>query len=391
MRNVNFSEFQDFYKFSKKRANKMTETEVPAIPISSGEIKAPVKQAATVRNPRNTKSNTLKTGRRAQSARPSPQRSAYQKALIQARLYAGCNFGKDAKKITIGCSRRDPRPSQAIPGPGAYNPPAQPLSHRLRTGISNYLPEKNFATLTSELDFRQERIFPESVHSIRVGERDNYRDWWILNHNPASFYVEKSNVAGGRTHMIQSRHGEAKKDTTPGPGSYEALKSFKMVNDFTKSTHLVMGNERRGHWMVREHNPSPADYSPNKNNILVHEPSYTIGNRSRPNKRREMSRKRNGLPTQSNRPQAMIGIDVFVIKLDPSIDENEARDYVRSHPDLKTVLHEVIEEILDTKPDAPVGFMRDYFIELKKEMGIEDPEPQEDPLDYYRNLISNEK
>ena len=362
----------------------MAEENVPSIPIEPTD-----QQAATVRNPR-YKSKTLKSSRRAQSARPSPQQSAYQKALIQARLYAGCNFGKDAKKITIGCSRRDARPAQAIPGPGAYNPPAQPLSHRLRTGISNYLPETNYQTLTSEIDFRQKRIFPESLHTPRVGERDHYRDWWILNHNPASFYVEKSNFAGGRTHMIQGRHGEAKKDTNPGPGSYNALESFKMVSDFTRSTHLLMGNERRGHWMVSEKNPSPADYSPNKNNVLVHEPSYTIGSRSRPNKRREMSRKRNGSPS-SNAKCPMIGIDVFVVRLDPSIDENEARDYIRSHPDLKTVLHEVIEEILDVKPIAPVGFMRDYFIELKKEMGIEDPEPQEDPLDYYRNLVANEK
>ena len=369
----------------------MTETEVPSIPIPPNDPEESDQQAATVRNPRNNKSRPAKTARRAQSARPSPQRSAYQKALIQARLYAGCNFGKDAKKITIGCSRRDPRPSQAIPGPGAYNPPSQPLSHRLRTGISNYRPEKDYTTMTSHIDFREKRIFPEALHSVRVGERDNYRDWWILNQNPASFYVEKKQIGSDKTHMIQSRHGEPKRDTNPGPGSYEALKSFKMVNDFTRSTHLLMGNERRGHWMVTEHNPSPADYSPNKDNILVHEPSYTIGNRSRPNKRRELNRKRNGSPSSGNRQSGMIGIDVFIVRLDPSINEDEARDYIRSHPDLKTILHEVIEEILETKPAAPVGFMRDYFIELKKEMGIEDPEPEEDPLDYYRNLIANEK
>lgn len=369
------------------------ETDVPPISIPQAEPEEPDGQAATLRNPRNSRPRMMSKKPRAQSARPSAQQSAYQKALIQARLYAGCTFGKDAKKITIGCSRPNARPGQAIPGPGAYNPPSQPISHRLRTGISNYLPSTDYTTLTSHIDYRSKSIFPEQAHTPRVGERDNYRDWWILNHNPASFYVEKQNFAGGRTHMIQSRHSDPKKDALPGPGQYDALKSFKMVNDLTHSTHLVMGNERRGHWMVREYNPSPADYSPNSKSILVREPSYTIGSRSRPNKRREMARKRNNSPNsgQSNKNGPMIGIDVFIVRLDPSMDENEARDYVRSHPDLKTVLHDVIEEILETKPAAPVGFMRDYFINLKKEMGIEDPEPQEDPLDYYRNMIKNEQ
>lgn len=327
------------------------------------------------------------TQQRAQTARASIQRSAYQKALIQARLYAGCSFGKDAKKITIGIPRQEMRPAQAIPGPGSYNPPTQPISHRLRTMISDYYPEKDFTTLTSGIDYRSRSIFPEQLHTPKVGERLKY-DYWTLPETPPPNYVNKRPFAEVPSHKIQDRRERKIVNDNPGPGAYDALQSYKTIHDSTRSTHLVMGNDRRGHWMVSEKNPSPADYSPNKNNVLVHEPSFTIGKKSR-RSRRELSRRKNGLSSSDR--QATIGVDVFLIKLDPSIDEQEARNYVRSHPDLKNVLHDVIQEILREKPIAPVGYMRDYFLEERKKMGLDDEEPSVDPLDYYRNMIADQK
>ncbi|OHS93316.1 hypothetical protein TRFO_11950 [Tritrichomonas foetus] len=340
----------------------MEESAIPPINIPSQPRNA-VTRPNTVRN--------ASTRRRHQSARAQTQRSAYQKALIQAKLYAGCNFGKDAKKITIGMSRPEPKQSIFMPGPGAYDPPRQPLSHRFRTAISNYYPEKDFSTLTSEIDYRSERQFPET-RPMTVGTRPNRALWDVINSPPPN-YINKRPFADVPSHKIQSRHGVAKIEPFPGPGTYDPTP----VNEFVHTTHLVMGNERRGHWMVNENNPSPADYSPEKKNILVKEPGFTIGSKSRRNKRRE----RNQSPKK-----ATIGIDVFLVKIDPSINEAEAREYVKSHPDLKYVLHEVIEEILEKKPAAPVGYMRDYFIEKKKEMGIADPEPEEDPLEYYKSL-----
>ena len=209
---------------------------------------------------------------------------------------------------------------------------------------------------------------------MKIGEVNN-RVLWSTSDTPACEYVEKRPFGDVPTHKIQSRRYNDKANLNPGPGAYDPI----LPNVFVHAPHLVMGNERRGHWMVGQKNPSPADYSPNKGLTLPREPSFTIGARSRRNKRRD----RHPSPKRT-----IIGIDVFHISLDPSINENEAREYIKSHPDIKYVLHDVIEEILQKKPLAPVGYLRDYFLDQKRQMGIVDPEPEVDPLEYYRQLAN---
>ena len=275
--------------------------------------------------------------------------------------FLSSNFGKDAPKITIGTSRREPLPSVFSPGPGTYDPPRQPLSHRLEHVFPRSREEKNATTLTSHIDYINQPQFPER-RSIKIGQRDRH-EFFFLNDTPGPSYMPP-NKPSGRVPKIGLRFRSRSVEQGPGPGTYDPNDSFMYS---TRVTQLATGAGKRTAWMVGDKNPGPGQYSP----VAVgkpREPAYTIGGRSRPNRRRDK---------KGNVKAVQLGIDVFLVSIkDPNLSEDEIMDYVRSHTELKSVFHEVMEEILEKKPEAPLGYMRDYFRQLRREMyGEEEEQP----------------
>lgn len=282
--------------------------------------------------------------------------------------FLSSNFGKDAPKITIGTSRRESLPSVFSPGPGTYDPPRQPLSHRLDHIFPRSREEKNATTLTSHIDYINQPQFPER-RSIKIGKRDGH-DFFFLNDSPGPSYLPE-NKPTGRVPKIGLRFRSRSVESGPGPGTYDPNDSFMYS---TRVTQLASGAGKRTAWMVGDKNPGPGAYNPETTLAKPREPSFTIGGRSRPNRRRDKK--------MGNVKPVQLGIDVFLITIkDPKMSEAEIMDYVRSHGELKSVLHEVMAEILEEKPEAPVGYMRDYFRRMRIEMYGEEEEapPPEGP------------
>ena len=42
------------------------------------------------------------------------------------------------------------------------------------------------------------------------------------------------------------------------------------------------------------------------------------------------------------------------------MNDNEIMEYVWTHKEPKTVLHDIITQIMETKPAAPIGHIRDF-------------------------------
>lgn len=340
---------------------KTSRVTIPTIAI------ADAKSPKSARGHANTTRPAGKTNTRSQSARlPKTGRLTGRQAIMMSS-----NFGKDAPKITIGCSRHDPPPSIFSPGPGAYDPPRQPINHKLDHIFPRATFVKNAATITSNIDYINDSRFPED-RLIKIGKRDNH-DFFPVNDTPGpGTYTPVSNDEG-RTAKIGLRRTEREIEESPGPGEYNPNHEFRYSS---RSTALVVGAEKRGNWMFQDRNPGPGQYSPDGLTVKPREPAFTIGRKSRRNRRRE----KKGII-----PAINVGIDMFVVQIrDPTMNEADVMEYIRSHKELKTILHDVIDEIMYHKPMAPVGYIRDYFIQMKKDLGWEQPkqtkEEQTEPI-----------
>jgi len=93
--------------------------------------------------------------------------------------------------------------------------------------------------------------------------------------------------------------------------------------------------------------PGPGEYDPV--HLAPHEPTYAIGNRSR---------KRQSKPT-------ITAIGVFMIQ---TFNELEVQKYLISKPGLKQVLDELADMVLSTKPQDPLGFIRNFFFNEKESL-----------------------
>lgn len=340
---------------------------VPTIPLAGATLQQdPRRRAATSRS-RTKTTTSAKSARTARTGRLSARQA----------IMLSSNFGKDAPKITIGCSRHDPPPTIFSPGPGAYDPPRQPLNHRLDHIFPRATFTKNAETLTSQIDYINDCRFPED-RLIKIGKRDNH-DFFPINNTPGPGAYDPVNQSESRKPKIGLRTSPREIEESPGPGEYNPNHSFRYSS---RTTALVVGAEKRGNWMLQDRNPGPGQYSPDGLTVKPREPAFTIGRRSRRNRRRE----KKGTVDPIN-----VGIDMFVVQIrDPSMNEGEVMEYIRSHKELKTILHDVIDEIMYHKPVAPVGYIRDYFIQMRKDLGYqeqkqvvlpEQPTPEVDDLD----------
>ena len=220
-------------------------------------------------------------------------------------------------------------------------------------------------TLTSDIDFMS-APGPELRQYCKIGKLDT-RDLFGKSETPGPNYVPPSTLTG-RSAWIGLRRAPHDPGDMPGPGEYE---QDDRAIYCSRSVTITSFKRPRSSWMETEVVPGPGSYSPNVSAACPREPAFTFGKKSRRNRRRD--KKMTGKRIQ-------IGIDRFLVTIqDPELDEASVLEYVRSHRELKTVLKEVMQRIMEEKPPAPLGYMRDYFNAMKPQPAPEEEEKEELP------------
>ena len=258
-------------------------------------------------------------------------------------------FGKDAPKVAIGCSRRPPKPPPETPGPGFYNPPMAPKDTRIKIKLSNSPQRIHKRPLTANVDYIDARQFPD-IRQKHIGSRDGV-SFIQPGDSPGCSYTAPSQLSK-RAHRIGDKakpfYYDALKNNTPGPERYTP----KDTHMATAPQCQLLGPRYRADWLLdNAETPAPGLYNPRR----VSEkraPQFSIGQKSR-------RRKTRGTP---------FAIDQVIVNLESDISVEEAREYVVKHPQLKRVLREIISVLRQRKPPDPLDFLRKYFEDEKRKM-----------------------
>lgn len=281
---------------------------------------------------------------RVMSRRPSTATGF--RARIEFLFVSTSEFGKDAPKFTIPSSRKeDPAPPPS-PGPGQYVIKPEPMDRKIKPRFP-MSSRKEKAPDTADVGFIDARSFPE-IKPLKIGRKTG-TSFFDPIQTPGPSYIPPSSLSS-QSHRITSRTSNLENKTrelNPAPCSYNpknpALPSVPVI--------VVKGPKHRDDWLNDPmRNPGPGQYSPNLAILFQRVPVWTIGEKSRRSKERRVI----------SRPKSK-GIDRFVINLQPPYDDDECDAYIRTHPDLRGVIHDFMIDILRIKPDDPLTFLREFF------------------------------
>ena len=306
-----------------------------------------------------TDDDHLRAIKRRLKTRPSTaieKRSQSSAAFIRYKAEYGKpsigTFGSDAPMFTISSSRRNKVSRFQTPGPGAYNPPIEPQENlKIKRRIPIAQRDVDKGSLTMNIDFIDKAIFPNKEIGKTIGTKSG-GTFYMINDSPGPSYVPKSTLST-RGHKITSRTGKRNDNDNPGPGKYSPTNPAMPK----APSYTCQGPKDRSKWLVTENNPSPSEYSPKMNNVLRKQPQWTIGEKSRRTKTRQ-----NPNPPKSR----FIAIDYFVIPLGLDADIEADKKYIDEHPAIREMIRDVMEIIMEFKPDDPLDYMRQYFSRFKK-------------------------
>lgn len=261
------------------------------------------------------------------------------------------NFGKDAPKIAIGCSRPVPVFPPANPGPGAYSPMEPGISRKIYHKISK-TEEKPRKQPTSDIDFINYRVFPE-IKPTTISPTV-HQDFYDVDESiPGPEYLPPDTSLTKTHKILPRREIKAPNEKVPGPGFYDPI--YEQPKRFFFTSWAFRPPELP----PKPQTPGPGEYNPRDDAMLSVMPRWSIGKKSRLRKRRKND------PPEVPKGM-MIGIDQFLVQIDPSLDENESLRYIAAHPEMKEIVREFMAEVIDQKPEDPLKFIYDYFFELKK-------------------------
>mgnify|MGYP002471917297 CR=1 FL=1 len=154
------------------------------------------------------------------------------------------------------------------------------------------------------------------------------------------------------------------KTDTIGPGSYDA--KYSLLRKREPSYDISKTNNRYDWMTPNEGSPGPGFYSPvdvKKND-----------ENERPRKKSQVRYKdfyeKIRENESRNAPKDLIAVDQFIIHLEILKDPKACRSYIVNHPQLRNIVHEIIEQVLNSKPENPVAFIEQYFKDIDdKEYG----------------------
>lgn len=260
------------------------------------------------------------------------------------------NFGKDAPKFTIPSSRRDNTPPIPLPGPGAYNVPDNLDYRKIKPVFPTSRPQTVAVSPTANAEIPDIRTFPETK-PVTIGTRDKFTYYDVID-TPGPNYAPSSDL-DRKTHRILSRNDNERvieETKNLGPGAYNVTNpSLPRPPAFN-----FAGPKHRDDWMIDKQGiPGPGSYVFNPNSLLTREPNWSIGRKSRLNRR-----DRHSTPPQ---PKDLIAVDQCYVNLALLPNPKAARQYIMVHPEIRQVVHQLLEIVLDEKPEDPIQFLHDIF------------------------------
>jgi hypothetical protein len=103
--------------------------------------------------------------------------------------------------------------------------------------------------------------------------------------------------------------------------------------------------------------PGPGAYNTTLKEALARVPVWTIGRRSR-----IAADQRSG---EGIKPKDLLAVDSVIVDLGLLPNPVAARQYAAKHPELRTVVHEMITLTCVQKTDDPIGAIEDYWSEIR--------------------------
>lgn len=128
------------------------------------------------------------------------------------------DFGNHSPHWTIGCPRSDPPVPPETPGPGQYNIPFQGINRNCSSAIG-HRPEVSYSTITSGVDFRASRVFPE-IRKSTIGATSS-RHFYDRDETPAPTYFPPGLTPQKIT--IGQKYPDKPSDLKVGPADYSPV------------------------------------------------------------------------------------------------------------------------------------------------------------------------
>ncbi|EAX89749.1 hypothetical protein TVAG_155700 [Trichomonas vaginalis G3] len=253
------------------------------------------------------------------------------------------NFGKDAPKIAIGCSRPEPPVPPATPGPGAYEiPPLRDTPQQVT--IPRCVKFREPPSPTANVELVNTRSFPQ-MRACSIAPKTG-KSFYDYIDSPGPSYVPPSSLSP-KTHKIASRYETRTTfDSTPGPGSYNPQRA-----DLERSPVFSMhGISNRDDWLKElQARPGPGHYTPKQ--VSKSQPRWTFGSKSR--------------KRSASAPPIPLG--PFLFKVDSSLNREECYNYIEKKPQLRALIEDIFEYVILYKPEDPVACIRERFASLKED------------------------
>jgi hypothetical protein len=156
-----------------------------------------------------------------------------------------------------------------------------------------------------------------------------------------------------------SRHEFSRELEGPGPGHYSPTD----ISLYQPPRFSLHGPSSRDEWLKEsEKTPGPADYTPVSDydkTVGVSLSGHVRGTKTKP-----------ALYVET-RGDHLVAVDQLIINVAKLPDPDGAKKYLYTHPDLRSLMQELINTILYAKPENPVEFIREFFEREKNETAEE--------------------
>ncbi|OHT13015.1 hypothetical protein TRFO_03414 [Tritrichomonas foetus] len=267
-------------------------------------------------------------------------------------LWPPSDFGRDARKVRISPKYPETKPPPEVPGPGAYNPREHDI--KLKQAFPRAIKDLEPEPVTANIGFYNPPTLVSSKGAIihtKINIEPKQDDVPGPQYTIPSIFSKTKNA-----HKIASQSTEMyiPKNQAPPPGAYTPVNPMILKSP----AYTVQGNTRKNLWLQnKEDTPSPANYSPQNPEVLGSAPRWTIGNKSR------KGRSAHSMASPGHRE--VLIIDKLTISLSGISDVEKARKYYAKHPEIKEIVLEIIEMMLEEKPKNPLEVLRAHYNGIK--------------------------
>jgi hypothetical protein len=268
-------------------------------------------------------------------------------------------FGTEGPRFTISGTRREGNPPLATRGPAHYyvrNPMHAVVPRRIGASLRE---EADNSTLTSGVDFYVNPTFAEGRQTT-IGRLRKLASATGQTVSPGPSYVPPTSLDLRHSHTIVGRHDLSRPDDGPPPGTYSPRLPYLTRAPSYTATGPVHGAD----WLAGGADATPGPGECTRAECTTRRIGVTLAGHARNSKpvaRPEFE------PTGAN----------LVVRLRKGDDREEARRYILTHNDLRKLIIQLIDVVLDEKPDNPVEFLRNRYKEMKEAIEAQNPRPVE--------------